>query len=229
MRKPSVAPAQNNSSGSTLLLLSKVNLSIVETTVEKSGISTSAQSLLAQGGKKRETKKPGSPGLKLHHGHHEDKDKDAWIARFENFIMIIMKTKTKTKKPRSPGLKTSRCFFNSRANVGLNALKSKISAGKKLKNEATVETTAGLGRFDVFFPLWFYLDDQLPSLIIIFTILSGKTQTNKDEIRRRLFFTTRPAELTDEEVDGHQDPGFRGFHGHSLLFLFSRLYSRLHS
>ena len=65
--------------------------------------------------------------------------------------MIIMKTKTKTKKPR---LKTSRWIFNPRANVGLNALKSKISAGKKLKNEATVETTAGLGRFDVFFSLF---------------------------------------------------------------------------
>ena len=93
-------------------LILKVNLSIVETTAEKSGISSSAQSLLAQGAKKRETKKPGSPGLK-----------------------------------------TSRWFFNPQANVGLNALKSKISAGKKLKNEANVETTAGLGRFDVFFPL----------------------------------------------------------------------------
>ena len=66
-------------------------------------------------------------------------------------------------------------------------------------------------------------------MIITFTIFSGKTQTNKDEIRRRLFFTARPAELTDEEVDGHHVPGFRGFHGHSLLFLFSRLCSRLHS
>ena len=59
--------------------------------------------------------------------------------------------------------------------------------------------------------------------------LSGKTQTNKDEIRRRLFFTARPAELTDEEVDRYNVPCFRGFHGHSLLFLFSRLCSRLHS
>ena len=71
------------------------------------------------------------------------------------------------------------------------------------------------------------MDDQSPSLI---TISSGKTQTNKDEIRRRLFFTARPAELTDEEVDiRHHVPGFRVFHGHSLLFLFSRLCLRLRS
>ena len=95
----------------------------------------------------------------------------------------------------------------------MNAFKSKISAGKKLKNEANVETTAGLGRFVVFFPLWFYLDDQSSSLIIIF--FSGKTQTHKDEIRRRLFFTTRPAELTDEEVDGHHVPGHYCFCFHS--------------
>ena len=74
--------------------------------------------------------------------------------------MIFMKTKTKTKRPRLPGLKTSRRIFNPRANVGLNALKSKISAGKKLKNEANVESAAGLGRYDVFFPLRFYWDDQ---------------------------------------------------------------------
>jgi len=53
---------------------------------------------------------------------------------------------------------------------GLNAFKSKISTGKKLKKEANEE------------------------------ISSGKTSTNKDEIKQRLFFIARPSELTDEEV-----------------------------